>query len=182
MWLDASRCLQGIQWSVESLWGISEVTDHFWTCFTLFDSVKYNKLTDVGAQILGASLRNCQKIKRLRWENCVFICVSVWSLFKVSFASVFRSVSDFLSYRDTHYYVIIPPYPYANIFSLTLYLISECGTSVFHTEHLRDYRSRTAGSFGIRTTWNLFTRRLWTAVLLCLCISWIHVYTTQYIS
>uniref|UniRef100_A0A8C9YT05 Class II major histocompatibility complex transactivator n=1 Tax=Sander lucioperca TaxID=283035 RepID=A0A8C9YT05_SANLU len=40
-------------------------------CF-LFDSVKYNKLTDVGAQSLGASLKNCKKMKTLRmWNQCI---------------------------------------------------------------------------------------------------------------
>lgn len=41
-------------------------------------------------------------------------------------------------------------------------LVSGCGISVFHTEHLSDFRRRTAGSFGIRIPWSFFTTSLWT--------------------
>lgn len=55
-----------------------EETSKVWTVLVLFNSVKYNKLTDVGAQSLGVSLRNCKKMKTLRWESLVcimWVCV-----------------------------------------------------------------------------------------------------------
>lgn len=51
------------------------VKTHLTSVSLFFDSVKFNKLTDVGAQSLGASLRNCTKVKTLRWGalSCYFI-------------------------------------------------------------------------------------------------------------
>lgn len=62
-----------LSWSLDVLH--TEETFKVWTISLLFDSVKYNKLTDVGAQSLGVSLRNCKKMKTLRWGNPVCICV-----------------------------------------------------------------------------------------------------------
>uniref|UniRef100_A0A8C9YSZ6 Class II major histocompatibility complex transactivator n=1 Tax=Sander lucioperca TaxID=283035 RepID=A0A8C9YSZ6_SANLU len=56
--------------SDEGAESLADVLPHMASLTNL--DVKYNKLTDVGAQSLGASLKNCKKMKTLRmWNQCI---------------------------------------------------------------------------------------------------------------
>lgn len=99
------------------------VKTHLTSVSLFFDSVKFNKLTDVGAQSLGASLRNCTKVKTLRWGalSCYFITHLYFFQFFMGF---------FFSYPVSSHFII-----------------PGCGTSASPSVCLRDSFSRTAASY-----------------------------------
>ena len=124
--VDLLVCCPGYAGFEHHLWALkcSKIpSDRVVFFFIVLDSVKYNKLTDVGVQSLGASLRNCKKMKTLRWAP--------WSR---------NVIFSFYPNRLLFLNPLLSP------------LITGCGISVFHMEFLSDFSSRTAASFGIRMT------------------------------
>lgn len=114
------------------------VKTHLTSVSLLFDSVKFNKLTDVGAQSLGASLRNCTKIKTLRWGalSCYF-----------------------MTYLNFFQFFVIFSYPVSSHF-----IITGCGTSASLSVCLRDSFSRTAASYC--TKMQFLSMSLWTVFIM----------------